>query len=189
MRRGRPAAWLAWSLLLALPAAPAHGETSLPSLLQPLGLIGYPSRLTAPDLSGGTLEGRPLAMGQLRGKVVLVNFWATWCLECRQEMPALERLHRDLGGRGLTVVGVNAREAASAAGRYARELGLTFPLLLDVEGAINARYGVTGLPTTFLVARDGRGVAFAIGPRDWAGPPARALFEALLAEPGSRGAP
>ena len=76
-----------------------------------------------------------------------------------------------------------AREAARAVKRYAEQLGLTFPLVLDATGKINDLYGVIGLPTTFLVARDGRAVAFAVGPRAWGSPPARALLETLLAEP------
>jgi thiol-disulfide isomerase/thioredoxin len=122
-------------------------------------------------------------MADFRGKVVLVNFWASWCAECRPEMPVLERLHRELGRRGLAVVGINAREDAAKVRWYATQLGLTFPLVLDVEGRINTQYGVIGLPTTFLIGRDGRAVAFAVGAREWGGAPARALIEALLAEP------
>jgi thiol-disulfide isomerase/thioredoxin len=139
------------------------------SLLTPLDLVRYRPPTTPPQFSGGTVDARQIAMTALRGKVVLVNFWATWCLECRPEMPVLEHLHRERAPQGLAVVGVNARETKQAVARYARTLGLTFPLLLDPDGAIGARYGVVGLPTTFLVARDGRAVAFAVGSREWGG--------------------
>lgn len=122
-------------------------------------------------------------MSDLRGEVILLNFWASWCAECRPEMHVLERLHREFGPRGLAVVGINAREEASKVQRYARELRLTFPILLDADGTMNNQYGVVGLPTTFLIGRDGRAIAFAVGPRDWGGAPARALIEALLAQP------
>jgi peroxiredoxin len=95
----------------------------------------------------------------------------------------LERLHRELASQGLAIIGVNARESKAAVGRYAKELGLTFRLVLDPDGTINTLYGVVGLPTTFLVGRDGRAVALAIGPREWGSAPARALLQALLAEP------
>jgi peroxiredoxin len=101
-------------------------------------------------------------------------------------MPVLERLHRESGGKGLAIIGINVRENTQTVRRYARELGLTFPLVLDLAGTINALYGVVGLPATFLIGRDGRSIAFAIGPREWGSPPARALIEALLSEPGPR---
>lgn len=174
---------LALGLLIVAQGGPVRAESAIPALLRPLELRGYPTRMPPPSFSGGTLDGRQVVMAALRGKVVLVNFWASWCLECRPEMPVLERLHRELASQGLAVVGINAREEQEAVRRYARELGLTFPLVLDPDGKINAQYGVVGLPTTFLVGRDGRAVAFGVGPREWASAPARALIKALLAEP------
>jgi peroxiredoxin len=101
-------------------------------------------------------------------------------------MPRLERLRRASAARGLAIVGVNARQDASAFRRHAEELSLTFPLALDPDGRINALYGVIGLPTSFVVSRDGRAVAFGAGPHDWGSAPAHALLGALLAEPVSR---
>jgi cytochrome c biogenesis protein CcmG/thiol:disulfide interchange protein DsbE len=158
-------------------------QLAVPSLLTSLELVGYPSGTMPPQFGGQTLYAGQLSLAELRGKVVLVNFWASWCLECRPEMPVLERLHRELASQGLAIIGVNARESKAAVGRYAKELGLTFRLVLDPDGKINALYGVVGLPTTFLVGRDGRAVALAIGPREWGSAPARALLQALLAEP------
>jgi peroxiredoxin len=178
--------WLAVGLLIVAPCRPARAESSVPSLLKPLQLVGYPSRPAPPAFGGETIDARKISPADLRGKVVLLNFWASWCLECRPEMLALERLHRELARQGLAIVGVNAREKPDTVRRYARESGLTFPLVLDPDGTINARYGVLGLPATFLVGRDGRAVAFAIGPREWTGAPARALFDALLAETAPR---
>jgi thiol-disulfide isomerase/thioredoxin len=185
-----PPAWLAarvlaFGLLVATlaPAASAD-EPALATLLKTLDLRGYTSRTAPPQFTGSTLDGRQLSITEYRGAVIVLNFWATWCLECRPEMPVLERLHREFSSRGLAIIGVNARENKEAASRYARVLGLTFPLVLDRDGKINARYGVIGLPTTFVVGRDGRAIAFAIGPREWESAPARALIAALLAEPG-----
>lgn len=149
-----------------------------------------PTRLSlrhdASPLQWPHLDARHVSLTELRGKVVIVNFWASWCLECRPEMPVLEQLHREFASRGLAVIGINAYESKSAVRRYAKELGLTFPLVLDQDRKINAQYGVIGLPTTFVVGRDGYAVAFGIGPREWAGAPARALIGALLAEATSR---
>jgi len=180
-------AWLAQGLLILAPYGPARAQSSVPPLLKPLDLVRYSPGTTPPQFGGGTVDARQVSMVDLRGKVVVVNFWATWCLECHAEMPALERLHRELASQGLVIVGVNVREKKDTVRRYATELGLTFPLVLDPDGTINARYGVVGLPATFLVGRDGRAVAFAIGPREWGSAPARALFNALLAEPAAGG--
>lgn len=171
--------------LVGILAAPAAGQHDT-DLLRALDLGGYQRGERPPEFSGRSVDGKPLSLAGLRGRVVLVTFWATWCPPCRQEMPGLERLHRGLTTEGLTVVGVNVREEASAIIEYADALGLTFPLIFDPQGKIQGAYGVIGLPTTFLIARDGRAVARAIGPRDWGGPQARALIRAMLMEPGER---
>lgn len=173
-------------LVVAVCSLARADPPAVTALLKSLNLVGYPSGTMPPQFGGQTLEAGPLSLAELRGKVVLVNFWASWCLECRPEMPVLERLHRELASRGLAIIGINARESKEAVGRFAKELSLTFRLVLDPDGKITALYGVIGLPTTFLVGRDGRGVALAIGPREWGSAPARALLEALLAEPTPR---
>jgi peroxiredoxin len=186
-----PPAWLAaragllaFGLLMAvLAGAVSADEPALAALLKTLDLRGYPSRTAPPPFSGSTLDARQLSLTEYRGTVMVLTFWASWCLECRVEMPALERLQREFSSRRLAIIGVNAREGEGAVRRYAQELGLTFPLVLDRDGKINARYGVIGLPTTFVVGRDGRAIALAIGPREWESAPARALIAALLAEP------
>jgi putative tryptophan/tyrosine transport system substrate-binding protein len=167
---------LAWVLLVVALGSPARAETAVTPFLKPLALVGYASRTAAPDFSGRTVDARGVSTKDLRGRVVLINFWASWCIDCRPEMPLLERLHRELAPQGLAVVGVNAREEGQAVRRHAGQLGLTFPLVLDPDGKINALYGVVGVPTTFLIARDGRAV----------GPPRRA---SRVGEPTSPRAP
>jgi peroxiredoxin len=100
-------------------------------------------------------------------------------------MPVFEQLYREFSAQGLSVIGINAREGTAAVREYSKELGFTFPLVLDLSGEINAAYGVIGLPTSFLIGRDGRAVALAVGRREWNGKPARALLQALLAEPAA----
>lgn len=172
---------------LAAIAAP-QGVATPPGARQPdaLGLGRYPPGTRPPEFSGRTVEGHPVSLAALRGKVVLLNFWASWCLDCRPEMPVFERLHREFAPLGLTVLGINARERTESVRLYAKELGLTFPLVLDPDGKINALYGVIGLPTTFLIGRDGSAVALAIGPRDWGSPAARSIIQTLLTESGAR---
>jgi cytochrome c biogenesis protein CcmG, thiol:disulfide interchange protein DsbE len=177
------------ALVVGASSPGACAESALTPLLKPLTLVEYASRTVPPDFSGATEGARPISLTALRGHVVLVNFWASWCVECRPEMPVLDQLHRELSPRGLIVLGVNAREDAGAVRRYARALHLTFPLVMDRNGRINTLYGVIGLPTTFVVGRDGRAVAFGVGARDWGGSSARGLLDALLAEPAPPRAP
>jgi cytochrome c biogenesis protein CcmG, thiol:disulfide interchange protein DsbE len=174
------------ALLIIAVCAPASAAPALQALIKPLDLVAYRPGTKPPDFSGPTVESQSLSLSQLRGKVVVVNFWASWCHECRPEMPALEQLHREFAGRGLAIIGINARENAETIRRYAKEVGLSFPLVLDPDGKINTLYGVIGLPATFVIGRDGRAVAFAIGARKWESVPARALIAALLAEQASR---
>ena len=169
-------------LVLAVWSAAGAESPAVAPLLKQLDLVAYRSGTMPPAFSARTVDAHELSLAELHGRVVVLNFWASWCAECRPEMPVLERLHRSFGSRGLAVVGINAREAPATARRYAHDLGLSFPLVLDQEGKISGLYGVVGLPSTFLIGRDGRAVAFAIGPRDWEGGPALAIIEAMLAE-------
>lgn len=168
--------------IAALLAVPESSRAQVADLLQQLNLIVYSRRTIPPEFNGRMSDGREMSLASLQGKVILLNFWASWCLECRPEMPAFERLHREFSPQGLAVVGINAREGEATIHEYTKELGLSFPLILDPSGTINSAYGVIGLPTTFLIARDGRAVALAIGPREWSGKPAHGILEALLGE-------
>ena len=148
-----------------------------------------PAHLLPPEFHALTTRGHTVSIASHRGKVVLLTFWATWCRECRTEMPMFQRLHRKFSDDGLRVLGVNFRENTVTIQRYAKQLNLTFPLLLDPDGGIKASYGVIALPTTFLIGREGQPIGFAVGRRDWEGAEARELIEFLLAAPArSRGA-
>jgi len=164
-------------------APPATGEPALPDLLRTLNLSDYSPGLWPPAFKGQTTTGLAVSLADFQGRVVLMNFWASWCAECRPEMPLFERLHQDFVAQGLTVLGINVHEETQRIEQYAREFGLTFPLVVDPGGEISRAYGVVGLPTTFLVGRDGRPVALAIGSRAWGSAEARALIQALLMEP------
>ena len=169
--------------LLLLCGQRAAAGPGLPELIAELGLSGYPAGWHPPPFEAKALEGNRISLASLRGRVVLLNFWASWCLPCLHEMPAFERLHRAYASRGLTVLGINIAEEPETARRFAEQAGVTYPVLLDRESKITADYGVIGTPSTFFVGRDGRPVAIAVGERDWGGPEAGAFIEALLAEP------
>lgn len=144
--------------------------------------------IVAADFIATDTEGRKQRFAAQRGKVVLLNFWATWCPPCRREMPAMEQLHRAYGERGLAVVAVSQDQAPLAAVRaFAAELGLSFPVWHDRDGLAGRLYGIPGVPVSYLIGRDGR-IAYKVsGEYDWTSPEARAAVEALLAGPARQG--
>ena len=131
----------------------------------------------APDFAlEDAATGRLVRLSEHRGKTVVLNFWATWCVPCREEMPDLQRAFEARAARGdLVVIGVDDKEPASAVTAFAREVGVTFPLLLDRVSDVRAHYGVVGLPGTFLIDREGiiRGQLF--------GPVGERLVEGIAA--------
>jgi thiol-disulfide isomerase/thioredoxin len=122
------------------------------------------------------------SLADAHGKVVFVNFWATWCPPCRDEAPSLERLYQRLGPQGLEVLAVTIDEAGDreAVAKFRQELGLTLPILLDPDRDVYRAYQATGVPETFVVSREGRLVERVVGPRDWEEPRYTALVERLL---------
>lgn len=121
-----------------------------------------PVELVLPDL-----DGQERGLDELRGKVVLVNFWASWCTPCLEEMPSIQRLGDALREKPFIVVGVNVGEAELRVKAIARRLGIAFPVLLDRDSAVFERWGATVLPTTYLL--DGAGVVRYVGrgPLEW----------------------
>jgi len=117
----------------------------------PSGLAGAPAQSF--DLR--RTDGRTDSLARHRGKVVLLNLWATWCAECKSEMPALERFSREYAGR-VDVLGVDEGESAGAAAEFARAHGVTYPILVDETQQYGGTYVALGLPTTVIVSRDGR---------------------------------
>ena len=130
------------------------------------------------------MDDKPHALHDYRGKVVLINFWATWCPPCRKEMPALEALYQKLGSESFAVLAVNQWEDADHVFAYTGDLNVfpTFPILFDPESAISEKYGVKGLPTSFLIDKKGQLVYRAVGGRDFDHAEVERLIRELQAE-------
>jgi peroxiredoxin len=143
----------------------------------------------APDFSVTDLAGKTVRLSALRGKVVVLNVWATWCAPCRQEMPSMERLYQQLRGPNFEMLAVSEDDGGADKVRaFVREVDVTFPVLLDPERQVGTRYGVWGYPETFVIDRDGRIVERVIGPRTWDTPEQVAALTALMHTGGDPGA-
>lgn len=135
---------------------------------------------TVPELRLRALAGGTTDLGSLRGRVVLVNFWATWCPPCVEEMPSLERLSRLLGPEGLVVLGVSVDEDEKAVRDFLARVAVSFPILRDPGAHTAAAYRTTGYPETFVIGRDGTLLRTFVGPAQWDTPEALDYFRSLL---------
>lgn len=125
----------------------------------------------APDFELRDVDGRTVRLSEFRGKnPVFLNFWASWCLACREEAPENKKLYQQLGPRGLKFLSVSIDAGPTAVNevrQFKKEFGLSFSPLLDSDGQVYHLYGVTGIPTTFLIDRSGKIVAKEVGPKRW----------------------
>lgn len=153
---------------------PAIDYTAVPKLEE---MKGHPA---APDFTLSRPDGKKVSIKDFRGKLVFVNFWATWCEFCRDEMPAMERLYREFKGKGFEILAVNVKDNRADALALARDLKVSYPIAMDPRGEVGLLYGAFGMPTTYLIDRKGMVLARLWGPADWYSPGARTLIKALL---------
>ncbi len=134
----------------------------------------------APAFTLKTVEGREVSSKDLVGKAVLLNFWATWCGPCKDEMPALEWLRRQFDPNAFVLLAVTADIQRGGIKAFVTQLGLGFPVLLDEDRDVSAAFTVRGLPTTVFIGKDGKLIGRAAGPREWDSPQAVALIRSLV---------
>jgi len=169
-RTDLPRKLLIWILCaIALSASPAQG-----------GELSEAPDARAVQLTLPDLEGRQRSLDEFVGKWVLVNFWASWCTPCLQEMPGIQRLAKQMADKPFAVIAVNVAESQRRAQATAKRLGLDFPVLLDTESSVFDSWGATVLPTTYLLDRTGRTRYVGRGPLEWDGVEITALIEQLL---------
>jgi cytochrome c biogenesis protein CcmG, thiol:disulfide interchange protein DsbE len=137
---------MAWIWVNRVPTVGTSAADSLPAA----PVIGHP----APDFTLTTLEGQEFKLSALRGRPVVLNFWATWCPPCRAELPELKSANERYAGQ-VAIVGVNQAEPAATVAKLVLQLGLAYPIPLDQQGDASRSYGVRSLPTTFFIDRDG----------------------------------
>jgi DsbE subfamily thiol:disulfide oxidoreductase len=134
----------------------------------------------APDFTLVNPENKKVSLKDFHGKLVFLNFWASWCTPCREEMPAMERLFQEFKDKGFVIVAVSVKDSRKDALAFVKELKLTYPIGLDPEGKVGSDYGAWGLPVTYLIDPKGIVLARAWGPADWYSPVARQLIGTLL---------
>jgi len=135
-----------------------------------------------PPLATTALDGKAIDLGRLRGRVVLVNFWATWCEPCKDELPALVKLKDELAGRPFELLTVNYGEFPDRINQYLARSGIKLPVLLDTQNEVSKQWKVGGLPMSFLVDARGRVRYYVFGERAWNEGEPRELVEKLLSE-------
>lgn len=162
----------------------------LNELMNKVGMAMLINRDEAPDFELKNLKGEKVKLSDYRNKIVLLNFMATWCHWCQKEMPHLQKLHEKFRDRDFVIVVVfQDREGASAVVPFMKESGYTFAVssgLLDPTGEVGNQYSVTGTPTTLLIDRTGKIIAWGMGYRDWFSQPAIDLIENLLVSSKAR---
>jgi thiol-disulfide isomerase/thioredoxin len=178
-----------WIVVCGIVVAIAGGAWFVTSSANRPSFVGPGAQ--APDFAAVTVAdsgiGAPKGIGAYHGKPVLLNIWATWCAPCREEMPRIEQLHKELAGSGLAVVAISIDNPgmADAIREFRREMNLTFEILYDESGKIRDDYQTVGVPETFLIDRQGVVRRRLIG-ASWTVHEQRPLLLELIAEPASR---
>jgi len=177
---------LACRVLLVLACAAPGAAADDPA--RALDLIRPNRPLQAKDFKVAALDGGKLRLADLRGKVVFLNLWATWCEPCKEEMPAMERLWQRFKNQGLVVIALSMDSSgAKVVKPFIAHAKFTYRVALDPKMEVAQLYGARSVPSTFIIDRSGALRAIALGPRDWDGPASFAYFDALLKEGKSRG--
>jgi len=169
-----------WTIGIGGASALVFGVVLAAKVWPQLDLVAVGSR--APAFRAVDLRtGRPTSLADYRGRVILLNVWATWCPPCRVEMPSLQRLHGKLAGPDFAVVSVSIDDGdSSGVMKFVRELGLGFDILQDKSGSIQHIYQTTGVPESFVIDRDGVIIKKVIGAAEWDGPVNELLIRKLI---------
>jgi len=150
----------------------------LDEYLSSLGIAKSAGQM-ADDFTLETIDGKKVSLSDYRGKIVFLNFWATWCPPCRSEMPSMEKLYQKFKGKDFIMLAVDLREESKQVSKFMRDNKFNFPALID-QGEVGSKYDISSIPTTFLIDKHGKIIGLAVGGRDWSSEEAFNLIEALL---------
>jgi peroxiredoxin len=164
---------------LTLDAPPSWSQSKVDYKTIPI-LQPMKDRAPTPEFSLITPEGKKISLKDFRGKVILLNFWASWCVPCREEMPAMEKLYQEYKRNNFVVLAVAVKDRKQDAVDFVKELKLTYPIALDPDAEVGSLYGAWALPATYLIGPKGEGLARGWGPAEWYGEAARKLIKDLV---------
>jgi peroxiredoxin len=160
--------------------APERLAMALDDVARELDLIRPPRSKLADDFAVALVRGETFRLREQRGKPVMINFWAPWCAPCREEMPAMERLHRRYKEQGFVMLAVSVDSDPALVTPFLERLKLTFPVAIDAKMELANTYRVRALPSSFIVDRERYLAAVALGPRAWDSRAAHSLVEGML---------
>jgi thiol-disulfide isomerase/thioredoxin len=175
--------------LLFLPVFPQTAKAAPPdktisaelrSAFTKAGLRVLREKADSLDFTVSLLDGTSVRLSDFKGKVVFLNFWATWCPPCRAEMPSMEILHQKYRDKDLVILAVDIQESGEEVNKFMSANGLNFTSALDVSGEVSGRYGIRSIPTTFIIDRNGQVVLMTVGGRSWDTAETYAAFDLLL---------
>jgi len=168
----------------ANPLARAKPENrSLDQLFVDMGVETFPTSTTQVEIQLQDLYGADVNISDFRGKIVFLNFWATWCPTCVVEMPSMEKLHRKLKDKDFALVSISLQDPAAEVKRFFKQNELTFTALLDSTGKTVPGFGIRAIPTTLILDKTGRIIGRVMGAREWDSRESMAMFEQLIVEP------
>ncbi len=170
---------LIYILFLFLLTVPGYAE-SIQDKLVNLGIAVTKDKTESIDFELEDMNGKLRKLSSYRGKMVFLNFWATWCGPCRIEMPSMQRVYDELKDEGFVIVAVDLQENRKVVKKFVDQYKLTFPVLLDKKGKVGAIYGARNIPTTYLIDRDGYIIARQIGAREWDTREIQSIFREIL---------
>ena len=155
-------------------------DTELGRLITEMNLLKVDSTAEPIPFKLKDLNGKMVGLSDYRGKIVFLNFWTTWCPTCRVEMPSMEKLHQKFKDQAFAMVTINLQESVAQVNSFFKEYKLTFTALLDSDGDVGIQYKIYSIPTTFILDKEGRIIAKAVGPREWDSKKSIALFGHLV---------
>ncbi len=168
-------------------AATGSPQKDLERLFANVGVIKVADANRPVEIRLKDVFGNTVSLSDFRGKIVFLNFWATWCPTCVVEMPSMEKLHRRFKDQNFAVIAVNLQESKAQVKSFLEKYELSFTTLLDSKGEVASGFAVRALPTTLVLDKAGRIIGIALGPREWDHQASFALFEYLINSPSNPG--